>query len=51
MHDDELQRAARALADARHAIARTGAGLSAESGIPPFRGPGGLWTERGSVLR
>lgn len=47
MHDDELQRAALALANARHAIAMTGAGLSAESGIPPFRGPGGLWTKHG----
>lgn len=43
----EVAAAARALARARHAIALTGAGLSVESGIPPFRGPGGLWTKHG----
>jgi NAD-dependent deacetylase len=31
------------LARARHVVALTGAGISAESGIPTFRGPGGLW--------
>jgi NAD-dependent protein deacetylase/lipoamidase len=29
---------------ARCLTAFTGAGIRAESGIPPFRGPGGLWT-------
>jgi NAD-dependent deacetylase len=29
---------------ARHLIAFTGAGISVESGIPPFRGKGGLWS-------
>jgi NAD-dependent deacetylase len=42
-----LDRAAECLARARYAIALTGAGLSVESGIPPFRGPGGLWTRHG----
>jgi NAD-dependent deacetylase len=42
-----LDQAAACLARARHAIALTGAGLSVESGIPPFRGPGGLWTKHG----
>jgi NAD-dependent deacetylase len=31
------------LAQARSVVALTGAGCSAESGVPTFRGPGGLW--------
>lgn len=42
-----LERAADCVARARYVIALTGAGLSVESGIPPFRGPGGLWTKHG----
>jgi NAD-dependent deacetylase len=43
----EIERAAELLCAARHVVALTGAGLSVESGIPPFRGPGGLWTKYG----
>ncbi len=39
-----IERAAALLATASHAVAMTGAGVSAESGIPTFRGAGGLWT-------
>jgi NAD-dependent deacetylase len=39
-----IAHAARLLAAANHALALTGAGVSAESGIPTFRGKGGLWT-------
>jgi NAD-dependent deacetylase len=44
---EALAAAAECLARARYVIALTGAGLSVESGIPPFRGPGGLWTKHG----
>jgi NAD-dependent protein deacetylase/lipoamidase len=40
-----VQRAAELLAAARSGLALTGAGVSAESGIPTFRGDGGLWTK------
>jgi NAD-dependent deacetylase len=39
-----IAQAARLLSQARHATAFTGAGISVESGIPPFRGPSGLWS-------
>jgi NAD-dependent deacetylase len=45
--DQEIVAAARAILEAHYAIALTGAGMSVESGIPPFRGPGGLWTKYG----
>lgn len=46
-YEDEIERAAALVAGARCVGALTGAGLSVESGIPPFRGPGGLWTKHG----
>jgi NAD-dependent deacetylase len=41
--DDLIKQAAEDLVDARYVAALTGAGISVESGIPPFRGKGGLW--------
>jgi NAD-dependent deacetylase len=43
----ETERAAEAIVASRYVIALVGAGISVESGIRPFRGKGGLWTERG----
>ena len=44
---DAVERAARLMTDSKHVVALVGAGLSTESGIPTFRGPGGLWTRLG----
>lgn len=41
--DDLIKRAAGDLAGAKNVVALTGAGISVESGIPPFRGKGGVW--------
>jgi NAD-dependent deacetylase len=40
---DRLAAAAKRLRAARRIVVLTGAGVSAESGVPTFRGPGGLW--------
>lgn len=45
--EETIAQAAEVLHRARYVVALTGAGLSVESGIPPFRGPGGLWTKYG----
>ena len=42
-----VEKAAQAILSARHVVALVGAGLSAESGVPTFRGPDGLWTKHG----
>ena len=41
--DELIQRTAQDLVNADNVVALTGAGISVESGIPPFRGKGGLW--------
>ena len=40
-----IRDAAALIRSARYLTAFTGAGISVESGIPPFRGPGGLWSK------
>lgn len=43
---EDLEALARSLAGARRVAVLTGAGVSAESGVPTFRGAGGLWRGR-----
>lgn len=45
LHDSISATLIRRLATANHAVVLTGAGVSAESGIPTFRDPGGLWEQ------
>lgn len=51
MNDTQIEpaidEAARLIARSRHVVALVGAGLSVESGVPTFRGPGGMWTKYG----
>lgn len=42
--EKEIIKAASLIVNARHLVAFTGAGISVESGIPPFRGEGGIWS-------
>jgi NAD-dependent deacetylase len=43
--EEKLNEAAVLIAGAKHLVAFTGAGISVESGIPPFRGADGLWSK------
>jgi NAD-dependent deacetylase len=47
--DQELADLAEAIAQSRHAVVFTGAGISTESGIPDFRSPGGIWTRMAPI--
>ena len=40
-----IEKAADLIKNAKHITAFTGAGISVESGIPPFRGKDGLWSK------
>ncbi|MCU0589027.1 MAG: NAD-dependent deacylase [Syntrophobacteraceae bacterium] len=46
---DKVHRIRDRLRGAQHVVVLTGAGISAESGVPTFRGEGGLWREYRAV--
>jgi NAD-dependent deacetylase len=43
----QIEKAAKLLIRSKYVTCLTGAGISVASGIRPFRGPGGIWTELG----
>lgn len=45
---DQIDDIAAIMGEANYTVAMTGAGISVESGIPPFRGADGLWTRHGT---
>lgn len=44
-NEEKIKQAAEIISKAKHIVGFTGAGTSAESGIPPFRGEGGIWNK------
>ena len=42
--NNKIKEAANLIANSKRTVAFTGAGISVESGIPPFRGKNGLWS-------
>ena len=50
MIEGDLIQAADLIKNSRHTTAFTGAGISVESGIPPFRGPEGLWSKYDPIV-
>ncbi len=42
---DKIKEAAKRIRNSKRLVAFTGAGISVASGIPPFRGPDGLWSK------
>lgn len=43
--EEKINKIAQMIAEAKKIVVFTGAGVSTESGIPDFRGPGGMWTK------
>jgi NAD-dependent deacetylase len=50
MINDKFKIIAEKIIESNHLIAFTGAGISVESGIPPFRGPNGIWNKYDPIV-
>ena len=48
--EKSLIKAAKAIKESKYAVVFTGAGVSVESGIPPFRGSTGLWSKYDPIV-
>lgn len=47
---DNIRKAAELIKNSKYCIVYTGAGISVESGIPPFRGETGLWSKYNPII-
>ena len=45
MNSEDINKAAELIFNSEYLVAFTGAGISVESGIPPFRGENGIWSK------
>jgi NAD-dependent deacetylase len=50
LDEDLYQLASTWIKESKHSVAFTGAGISVESGIPPFRGENGLWSKYNPIF-
>jgi NAD-dependent deacetylase len=50
MKIEKIEQAADIIRDAKYVVAFTGAGISVESGIPPFRGKHGIWNQTDPIF-
>jgi len=48
--EEKIREAIAILKESKYTVAFTGAGISVESGIPPFRGAGGLWSQYDPII-
>ncbi|MHA1719979.1 MAG: Sir2 family NAD-dependent protein deacetylase, partial [Promethearchaeota archaeon] len=50
LEKDNYKQASKWILSSKHTVVFTGAGVSVESGIPPFRGENGLWNKYNPIF-